>query len=42
MDGVAGSETTQGFFEVKDKILKWYPEFGKIIGRVKKNQRQPH
>jgi len=41
MDIVAGSETAQGFVEIKATILKWYPKFKKIIGRVKKNQLQP-
>jgi len=42
MGGGAGRETTQWFLEIKAKILKLYPEFGKIIGGPKKNQRQPH
>ena len=37
---VAVRETTQGFFEIKAQILKWNQEFGKIIGRVKKNPLQ--
>jgi len=41
MGVVAGSETTQWFLEGKAKKIKWYSEFEKIIGRVKKNQLQP-
>jgi len=38
MGGVTDSETMQWFLEIKAKILKWYSEFGKIIGGTKKNQ----